>query len=320
MKDSHPTEEGGRLGRELPGWIAGALVLGTFAAVLWFETKRPLRQQTQSKLKRDTRNLAMAAMSATAISVFEKPIVRRLSQMVHQRRWGLIKFFKLRVWAEVGLAVVLLDYTLYLWHVLTHKAPFLARFHRVHHADLDMDASTALRFHFGEMILSVPWRAAQVLAIGAAPLSLSTWQTLTTMAILFHHSNWRLPYEIERWLCRLVVTPRMHGIHHSIIMAETDANWSTIFSFPDFLHRTIRLNVPQKKLTMGLPVIRSENELTLGKLMAMPITAGHPAAQRPTELMRREEPLELPNTVLANGMERPSRLSSDPEQSAVAAY
>jgi sterol desaturase/sphingolipid hydroxylase (fatty acid hydroxylase superfamily) len=266
------------------------------------------------------RNLAMAAMSATAIGVFEKPIVRRLSQMVHQRGWGLVKLFKFPVWAEVGLAVVLLDYTLYLWHVLTHKAPFLSRFHRVHHADLDMDASTALRFHFGEMILSVPWRAAQVMAVGAAPLSLSTWQTLTTMAILFHHSNWRLPYRIERWLCRLIVTPRMHGIHHSIIMEETDANWSTILSFPDFLHRTIRLNVPQKKLTMGLPVIRSENELTLGKLMAMPITAGHPAAQRPTALMRREEPLELPNTVLANGMERASRLSSDSDQSAVAAY
>jgi sterol desaturase/sphingolipid hydroxylase (fatty acid hydroxylase superfamily) len=245
----------------------------------------------------------MAAMSAAAISVCEKPLVRRLSQMVHQRGWGLVKLFKLGVWAEVGLAVVLLDYTLYVWHVLTHKATFLARFHRVHHADLDMDASTALRFHFGEMILSVPWRAAQVLAIGAAPLSLSTWQTVTTMAILFHHSNWRLPYGIERWLCRLIVTPRMHGIHHSIIMEETDANWSTIFSFPDFLHRTIRLNVPQEKLTMGLPVLRSENELTLGKLITMPITAGDPAAQRPPELTRREEPLELRKTVLANGIE-----------------
>jgi sterol desaturase/sphingolipid hydroxylase (fatty acid hydroxylase superfamily) len=248
----------------------------------------------------------MAAMSAAAISVFEKPIVRRLGQTVHRRGWGLVKLFRLPVWAEVGLAVVLLDYTLYVWHVLTHKAAFLARFHRVHHADLDMDASTAVRFHFGEMILSVPWRAAQVLAIGAAPLSLSVWQTMTTMAILFHHSNWRLPYGIERRLCRLIATPRMHGIHHSIIMEETDANWSTIFSFPDFLHRTIRLNVPQEKLVIGLPVPRDENELTLGKLIPMPITAGHPAAHRPAESIRRGEPLELPNEVLADGMEEAS--------------
>jgi hypothetical protein len=95
----------------------------------------------------------------------------------------------------------------------------------------------------------------------------------------------------------------MHGIHHSIIMEETDANWSTIFSFPDYLHRTTRLNVPQEKLILGLPVIHSENALTFGKLIAMPITAGHPAAQRPTELTRREEPLDLCKTVLADGME-----------------
>jgi sterol desaturase/sphingolipid hydroxylase (fatty acid hydroxylase superfamily) len=318
MEESDLIERGGRLGRELPGWLAGALVVGTFAAVLWFEIKRPLRHQSQSKLTRDGRNLAMAAMSGTAISVLEKPLVRRLSQMVHRRSWGLVKLFRLPGWVEVALAVVLLDYTLYVWHILTHKAPFLARFHRVHHADLDMDASTAVRFHFGEMILSVPWRAAQVVSIGAAPLSLSTWQTLTTMAILFHHSNWRLPYGIERWLCRLIVTPRMHGIHHSIIMDETDANWATIFSFPDFLHRTIRLNVPQQKLIIGLPVLRSENELSFRKLIPMPITAGHPAAQRPMELMSREEPLELPNTVLADGMEPTPRVLSDAQQSAMA--
>ena len=317
MEESNLIEGGGRLGRELPGWLAGALVVGTFAAVLWFEIKRPLRHQTQSKLTRDTRNLAMAAMSGTAISVLERPLVRRLSQMVHRRSWGLLKLFRLPVWAEVGLAVVLLDYTLYVWHVLTHKAPFLARFHRVHHADLDMDASTAVRFHFGEMILSIPWRAAQVLAIGAAPLSLSTWQTVTTMAIIFHHSNGRLPYSIERWLCRFIVTPRMHGIHHSIIMEETDANWSTIFSFPDFLHRTIRLNVPQQKLIIGLPILRSEDELTFTKLIPMPIAAGHPAAQRPMELMRREKPLELPETVLADGMKPSPSVFSDPQQSAM---
>lgn len=305
------------MGRELPGWLSGALVLGTFAAVLWFEVKRPLRRQYQNKLKRDTRNLTMAAMSAAAISALETPLVQRLSRTAHQRSWGLLKLFKLPHWAEVGLAVLLLDYTLYIWHVLTHKQPFLARFHRVHHADLDMDASTAIRFHFGEMILSIPWRAAQVVCIGAAPLSLSAWQTLTTMAILFHHSNLRLPYEIERQLCRLIVTPRMHGIHHSVIMEETDANWSTIFSFPDFLHRTVRLNVPQHRILIGLPILRNEKQLTLGDLISMPVSGGHPAAQRPVELMRREESLELPTTVLADGAEPVDSVSIEPQQESV---
>jgi Fatty acid hydroxylase superfamily len=113
---------------------------------------------------------------------------------------------------ETALAVLLLDYTLYIWHVLTHKVPLLWRLHRVHHSDLDLSASTALRFHFVEMIVSAPWRAAQVALIGVSPRQLSLWQTLTTMAILFHHSNIRLPLAIERALAR-VVAPRMHGIH-----------------------------------------------------------------------------------------------------------
>jgi sterol desaturase/sphingolipid hydroxylase (fatty acid hydroxylase superfamily) len=305
-----------RLGRELPGWLSGALVLGTMAAVVWFEMRRPLRRQHHNKAKRDARNLAMAAMSAVAISRFESPLVRRLSQTVHRRRWGIVRLLGLPSWVEVGLALALMDYTLYLWHVLTHKAPFLARFHRVHHADLDMDASTAIRFHFGEMILSVPWRAAQVLLIGAAPLSLSSWQTLTTMAILFHHSNCRLPYAVEKWLCRAIVTPRMHGIHHSIILEETDANWGTIFSFPDYLHGTIRINIAQDKVVIGLPIIRSEDELTLPKLVVMPVTAGEPDEQRPSELTTRSEPQELPRTVLANGAEPAARYIPEPEQAA----
>src|SRR4029079_14575712 len=130
-------------------------------------------------------------------------------------------------WLEVLLAVVLLDYTLYVWHVLTHQVPWLWRVHRVHHADLDLSASTALRFHFAEMIASVPWRLAQIVAIGASPLTLAVWQIVTLLAILFHHANVAVPVAVERWLCHLIVTPRMHGIHHSIIRDEADANWST---------------------------------------------------------------------------------------------
>ncbi len=179
------------------------------------------------------------------------------------------------------LSVILLDYTLYLWHVLTHKVPVLWRFHRVHHADLDLDASTALRFHCLEMMLSVPWRAAQVLAIGVAPLTLSIWQTATLLAILFHHSNVKIPLYIERWLCRFIVTPRMHGIHHSMIREEANANWSTIFAFPDYLHRTRKLNVPQQAVTIGVPAYRDPQEVTLAKIMAMPFGKQRPTWQLP---------------------------------------
>lgn len=258
------------LHRAMPGWLNATLIGGTFATLLWLEHRRPLRRQTESKLTRNIRNLTLAACSAVAIRLTERPVTDPLTQFIERNQWGLMKLMQLPPWLEMVLSVLLLDYTLYLWHVLTHKVPFLWRFHRVHHADLDLDASTALRFHCLEMMLSVPWRAAQVLAIGVTPLTLWIWQTATLLAILFHHSNVRIPLYIERWLCRLIVTPRMHGIHHSMVHEETDANWSTIFAFPDYLHRTRRLNVPQQAVTIGVPAYRDPQELTLTKILLMP--------------------------------------------------
>lgn len=262
------------LSRELPPWLKGFLVFGTLAAVVAAEISRPLREQKHDKVRRNVRNAAMSLMSAAAVALTEKPVTTPLARAAGLRRRGLLKTGRLPVAAELFLSVVVLDYTLYVWHYLTHKVPLLWRFHQVHHVDLDLDASTALRFHAGEMLLSVPWRAAQVFVFGISPRALELWQTLTLMEILFHHSNIRLPAIVERRLCRLIVTPRMHGIHHSIVREETDSNWSTIFSWPDALHRTLRLNVPQEEITIGVVAFRNPDELTLGKLMKMPFTAG----------------------------------------------
>ncbi len=264
------------LSRPIAGWLNGALVLASLVAIVWLERKRPLRRRIDDEPHREGRNVAMSVLSATAIRLTEQPLIDRLTHAVQRNRWGLVKRLHLPPAIEVIVAVVLLDYTLYLWHVLTHRVPFLWRFHRVHHADLDLTASTALRFHFAEMMLSVPWRAGQVLLIGASPLSLSIWQTATLVAILFHHSNLQLPAGVERRLCRLVVTPRMHGIHHSIVPDEANANWSTIFAFPDYLHRTCRLNVPQQEVAIGVPEFRDPDELRLPEIVRMPF--GH---QRP---------------------------------------
>jgi sterol desaturase/sphingolipid hydroxylase (fatty acid hydroxylase superfamily) len=220
----------------------------------------------------------MAVLNAAAIRATERPVTSRLADVVLRRRWGVARTVALPPWLEVAVAVVLLDYTLYVWHVLTHRVPFLWRFHEVHHADRDLDASTALRFHFGEMILSVPWRAGQIVAIGATPLALSTWQTLTLLAILFHHSNMRLPIGVERRLARMFMTPRLHGIHHSIVRDETDANWGTILSLPDHLHGTARQDVPQATVTIGTPTPRPSG-FRLPDLLRRPFRA--PLARRP---------------------------------------
>jgi sterol desaturase/sphingolipid hydroxylase (fatty acid hydroxylase superfamily) len=256
--------------RKIPAWLSAPLVLGAFGALVWLERRRPLRRAVEPKLRREARNLAVAAISAAALQLTERPVVERLTVLIERRRWGLLKRARLPEWMEVALAVILMDYTLYLWHVLTHRAPLLWRFHMAHHVDLDLDASTALRFHFAELVLSVPWRAAQILALGISPLSFSVWQTFLFLSIMFHHSNVRLPMSVERRLNRLLVTPRMHGIHHSVVREETDSNWSSGLTLWDWLHGTLRLNVPQEEITIGVPAFRRPEEVTLAKVLLMP--------------------------------------------------
>lgn len=280
--------------QELPKWLNAALIFGTMAAVAVFEMRRPLRREREDKLKRNVRNGAFSLMAAATVGLAEKPVTAPLALAVQRRNLGLLKLATLPVWAEVALSVILLDYTLYLWHVLTHKVPFLWRFHRPHHVDLDLDASTALRFHFGELLLSVPWRAAQVLLIGVSPLALSLWQTLTLMEIMFHHSNIRLPLRQERLLCRLIVTPRMHGIHHSVVARETDSNWSTIFSWPDYLHGTIRLNVPQQAITIGVAGYQDPAQVTFRRILEMPFVRAVQAD------WSEREPLPIPKSTMAS--------------------
>jgi len=200
---------------------------------------------------------------------------------VERRRRGLLKLLRLPAWLEVALAVVLLDYTLYLWHVLTHRSPFLWRFHLAHHVDLDLDASTALRFHFAELVLSVPWRAGQILLIGVSPLALSVWQTFLFLSILFHHSNVGLPVALERRLNAVFVTPRMHGIHHSSVKEETNSNWSSGLTVWDRLHGTLRLGVPQGEIVIGVPAYRDPQEIGLAEILKLPFGEERPTWQLP---------------------------------------
>jgi sterol desaturase/sphingolipid hydroxylase (fatty acid hydroxylase superfamily) len=267
--------------QRVPNWLSGTLALGLGSWLLWQELRRPLRRTTESKLHRNARNLAVAGAGAAVLQLAERPLIVPLAALVERRGLGLLQQLPLPGWLTVPLAVVLLDYTLYLWHVLTHRTPWLWRFHVVHHLDRDLDASTALRFHFVELLASIPWRAGQVLLIGVSPLALSLWQTLLFLSILFHHSNIELPIEWERRLNRFIVTPRMHGIHHSLVRAETDSNWSSGLTLWDWLHGTLRRNVPQQEIIIGVPAYRDSAEVGLAKILKLPFVAQPPSWQLP---------------------------------------
>jgi len=247
-----------------------ALSLGVLTCLVLLERKRPLRRERESKLRRNGRNLAVAALGALTVHLLESPVVGPLARVVGRRRLGLLKLVTLPRTLEIIAAVVLMDYTLYLWHVLTHRVPFLWRFHAVHHVDLALDASTALRFHFGELAASVPYRAAQVVLLGVDTESLSYWQMFLSLSILFHHSNVRLPRRFESVLSWFLVTPRMHGIHHSNEPVEANTNWSSGLACWDRIHRTFRLDIPQEQIHIGVKGIDTEERVQLPKILSQP--------------------------------------------------
>ncbi|MEX0878257.1 MAG: sterol desaturase family protein [Thermoanaerobaculia bacterium] len=254
----------------LSPWLTSAIVAGTFLFFLLTETWRPLRRSRESRLRRIGRNLATAGIGFATWELLAIPILLPVSRWAMERDFGLLNWLALPGWLRVAAAVVLLDYTLWFWHWANHRIGFFWRFHRVHHVDRDMDASTAVRFHFGELGLSVFYRALQVAVFGVDPRSVAVWQTLLFVSILFHHSNTRLPLGVERVLVRLIVTPRMHGIHHSDFQNETNTNWSSLLSVWDYLHGTVRLDVPQDAITIGLPAYDDPRKVTLGKIFALP--------------------------------------------------
>jgi len=254
----------------LPIWVAPAVIAGAFLLFFLSEALSPLRRQRESKLRRVGRNLAMAGLGLATIELLQIPILLPISKWVMTRRIGLVHWLRLEGFPATIAVILLLDYTLWFWHRANHRVPFFWRFHSVHHLDLDMDASTALRFHFGELGFSVGIRALQIIAIGAPPLPVAVYQLLLFAAILFHHSNTRLPVAVERVLVRLIVTPRMHGIHHSDYRNETDSNWASLLSAWDYLHGTIRLDVPQQDIEIGVAAYQDPSGVRLGKILALP--------------------------------------------------
>jgi sterol desaturase/sphingolipid hydroxylase (fatty acid hydroxylase superfamily) len=249
----------------------GAVIAATALAIFLAERRWPLRKPTESAPRRTACNVAMGVMSVAVVALVQTPLTTSLAKAVDQRRGG-VQRLPLHPWARDVLAFLLMDYTMYLWHVATHRDPFLWRFHLVHHLDLDLDSSTALRFHAADMAISVPYRLLQVALIGTSPRALRLWQSWFFLSVLFHHSNVRLPMPLERLVARVLTTPRMHGIHHSAVREETDSNWSSGLSLWDHLHGTFRLSGQQPPSPIGVPAYRSRDEVGLVASLTLPLS------------------------------------------------
>lgn len=212
-------------------WIGVAAVGGLLLAErLW-----PRRARTQAEPARTLTNIALGAVNIGVVAGVQRPLAMALATRVAARRLGAAQALG-PVWARDLAAMLLLDWSNYHWHVATHRVPMLWRLHRVHHVDGDMDASTALRFHAIDMLLSVPLRLVQVRVLGVSPRALTLWEGFFMGSVLFHHADLALPF--DALLARVVTTPGMHDIHHRATAAALDSNFSAGLSVWDRLHGT----------------------------------------------------------------------------------
>ena len=269
---------GNMLDRE--GTIA---LISVFVVLFLVESFFQLRRRVQKRWRRILINTVISLPSFAALRLVFIPAMLWVAHQNESLRIGLNYMYRLPQWLEFVIAFVILDYTIYLWHILLHRLPILWRFHLVHHTDLDLDVTTAIRFHFGELFASLIFRGAAVLLVGASPALVLIYEVAFEAATQFHHSNWKLPFSLEKFLNKMFVTPRMHGIHHSAIKGEMDNNYSTIFSVWDRLHSTLKLNLHQRDLTIGVDSYQHAAELTPGFLLKLPfsrIRSSGPLAER----------------------------------------
>lgn len=248
-----------------------SIVAATSLAVLWvIEGLLPMFEGRTDRPRHDMTNLVLGVGNAVVASALFAGATLLVTQWSLDNRVGLLHLLPLGPVATAFLAVLALDFWQYWWHRFNHAVPLLWRFHAVHHADRELDASSGLRFHTGEIILSSIARLAVLPLLGLTIQQVLLYELILLPVILFHHSNVRLPAAADRALRWLIVTPRMHWVHHSDYQPETDSNYSSVLSVWDRLFRSFRLVRDPRELTLGLDGTAYSDWRTLKGMLLMP--------------------------------------------------
>ncbi len=258
-----------------------AVRLGCFAAVfatmaLW-EWFVPRRHLTAGRRPRWPGNLGILAIDIIAARLLVPTAAVGVALIAAARGWGLFNLLGLPAWAAIPVGVVALDLVIYTQHVVFHHVPVLWRLHRMHHADLDIDVTTGVRFHPLEILLSLAIKMAAVLALGVPALAVLIFEVLLNATSMFNHSNVALPPQLDAIARWIVVTPQMHQVHHSVERAETDSNFGFNLPWWDRLFGTYRAkpSAGEQGMTIGLPIFRDVAELAIVRLLTQPFRTEH---------------------------------------------
>ena len=218
----------------------------------------PHQRGRQQRMRHAVPHVLTAVLNAILSRLFLAGITVHVIGRADAHSLGLVRSVDLGPLVRIIIVLVLFDGWMYCWHLANHRIAFLWRFHRAHHADIDMDTTTALRFHPGELILSTVIRLPVVVLIGMSVAELAVFETMLNVSTLFHHSNLALAEKWDRLLRVVVVTPNMHRVHHSAEPAEMNSNFTSLLSFWDRLARTFSMREDTRGIVFGLPVFREE--------------------------------------------------------------
>ena len=254
--------------------------LGVLVAMVLWEVAAPRRRREIPRVVRCTNNLA-PVMPDTAILRLSFPILAvGLAVTAEERGWGLLNNLDMPVWLEVLISLLLLDLAIYLQHVMFHAVPGLWRLHRMHHAGLDFDTTTGLRFHPVEILMSMGIKRSVVAALGPPAIGVLLFEVLLNATALFNHANIKLPLQVDKMLRWFIVTPDMHHVHHSIEPRETNSNYGFSLPWWDRLLGTF-VDQPAKGhegMEIGIEQFRTSRDLCLDQMLVQPLrgpASGH---------------------------------------------
>jgi sterol desaturase/sphingolipid hydroxylase (fatty acid hydroxylase superfamily) len=264
-----------------------AAFIGVFALMALWELLAPRRPQTIGRGVRWPNNIAIVVIDTLVVRILFPTAAVGLALVAETQGWGLFNHLGLPWWLNIPLAVIVLDLAIYAQHVLFHAVPALWRLHRMHHADLEFDVTTGVRFHPIEIVLSMAMKLGVVVALGTPAVGVLIFEVLLNATSMFNHGNVRIPARFDRLLRWVVVTPEMHRVHHSIEPTETNSNFGFNLPWWDRLFGTYRAqpSAGHEAMTIGIQQFRDPRELRVDRMLHQPFrndVGGYPLGRRDT--------------------------------------
>jgi len=233
--------------------MKGMIEIVALTVIYSLESFFPLFSGRQKRLQHAARNVGLGLVNVLVVSALFSSLLAVDAAWTEGRGLGLLHLLSFPFWLETLVVFILFDFWMYIFHRANHRVPFLWRFHRTHHSDDQVDVTTALRFHTGEIVISSIFKLALIPFFGMTLGQLLLYETCLQPVILFHHSNVAFPERWDQGMRLVIVSPHMHRVHHSQVRGETDSNYSSIFSFWDRIARTFRRRRDPRTLQYGLP-------------------------------------------------------------------